>query len=167
LARTFLEIARYGSFVAAADRLHVTQTAITARIRNLESQLGCTLFVRNRTGTRLTGDGEAFVNYTNQLVQTWEAAQRDLPLPSGYSNTLHVGGEVSLSNPLMLDWVRRLRDGLPGHVIRAETSDSPTLLRQLELGLLDAALVYQPAYWTGLQVEQLQEEKLILIRRTG
>lgn len=164
LARTFLEIARYGSFIAAAERLHVTQTAITARIRNLESQLGCSLFVRNRAGARLTDDGEAFVSYATQLVQTWEAAQRDLPLLGGYRNTLHVGGEVSLSNPLMLDWVRRLREGLPEQVVRAEISDSQNLLKQLELGLLDAALVYQPAYWTGLQVEQLLEEKLIRIR---
>ncbi|MBF3232891.1 LysR family transcriptional regulator, partial [Pseudomonas aeruginosa] len=40
LARTFLEIARSGSFVAAAERLHLTQTAVTARIQNLEGQLG-------------------------------------------------------------------------------------------------------------------------------
>lgn len=164
LARTFLEIARCGSFVAAAERLHVTQTAITARVRNLEGQLRCTLFVRNRAGARLTKDGEAFLSYANQLVQTWEAAQRDLPLPSGYNDTLHIGAEVSLSNPLMLSWVRRLREGLPGQIIRAETGDSQNLLKQLELGLLDAALVHQPAYWAGLQVEQLLEEKLVQVR---
>lgn len=164
LARTFLEIARAGSFVAAAERLHVTQTAITARIRSLENQLDCKLFVRNRAGARLTDNGETFLSYANQLVQTWEAAQRDLPLLSGYSKTLHVGGEISLSNPLMLEWVGKLREHLAEHMIRAETSDSQTLLRQLENGLLDAALVYQPTYWTGLQVEQLQEEKLIRVR---
>lgn len=164
LARTFLEIARYGSFVAAADRLHVTQTAITARVRNLENQLDCKLFVRNRAGARLTADGEAFVSYANQLVQTWEAAQRDLPLLTGYRKLLHVGGEVSLSNPLMLHWVRSLRENISGHAIRAETSDSQNLLRQVEQGLLDAAVVYQPTYWAGLQVEQLLEEKLIQIR---
>ena len=50
LARTFLEIVRTGSFVAAAERLHVTQTTITARVQNLEQQLDCRLFVRNRAG---------------------------------------------------------------------------------------------------------------------
>ena len=94
LARTFIEIVRCGSFIAAAERLHVTQTAITARVQNLETQLNCKLFVRNRAGARLTADGEAFVSYANQLVQTWEAAQRDLPLPQGFRNVLHVGGET-------------------------------------------------------------------------
>jgi DNA-binding transcriptional LysR family regulator len=164
LARTFLEIVRHGSLASAAEKLHVTQTAITARVQKLESQLGSTLFVRNRAGARLTPDGEAFVVYANQLVQTWEAARRDLPLPDGYRNVLHIGGEVSLCNPLMLSWARELREKIPGHALRTEIRDGENLLRQLELGVLDAALVYQPEYWPRLQVEQLLEEKLIQVR---
>ena len=165
LARTFLQIVRSGSLVAAAQQLHVTQTAITARVRNLESQLGCTLFVRNRAGARLTVDGEAFVVFANQLVQTWEAAQRDLPLMPGYHTVLRLGGEVSLCNPLMLSWVQQVREHMPALAVRAEIGDGQALLKQLELGVLDAALVYQPSYWPGLQVEQVLEEKLILVRQ--
>ncbi|MCK9796600.1 LysR family transcriptional regulator [Pseudomonas sp. MAFF 302030] len=164
LARTFLEIVRSGSLIAAAERLHLTQTAISARVQNLEGQLNCKLLVRNRAGARLTADGEAFIVYANQLVQTWEAAQRDLPLLQGYHNVLRIGGEVSLCNPLMLNWVRCLRQVMPGHAIRTEIADGASLQRQLELGVLDAALVYQPVYWPGLQVEQLLEEKLIHVR---
>jgi len=140
LARTFIEIVRCGSFIAAAERLHVTQTAITARVQNLESQLNCKMFVRNRAGARLTADGEAFVGYANQLVQTWEAAQRDLPLPQGYRKLLHVGGELSLCNPLMLHWMRRLREHFPDHALSAEIGAAPQLLERLELGRLDAVL---------------------------
>ena len=165
LARTFLEITRCGSLAAAAEKLHVTQTAITARVKNLESQLGSTLFVRNRAGARLTADGEAFVVYANQLLQTWEAARRDLPRPVGLDQLLHIGGEVSLCNPLILDWAKALRQHLTSHALRFQISDAEQLLRQVEMGLLDAALVYQPAYWPGVQVEQLLEEKLIQIRR--
>ncbi|MDD2054092.1 LysR family transcriptional regulator [Pseudomonas putida] len=164
LARTFLEIVRCGSLAAAAEKLHVTQTAITARVHKLESLLDARLFVRNRAGARLTADGEAFVVYANQLLQTWEAARRDLPLPDGFHTVLHLGSEVSLYNPLMLGWIRELRDQIPSHALRTEVSQGDHLLRQLELGLLDAALVYQPVYWPGMQVEQLLEEKLIQVR---
>lgn len=163
LARTFLEIVRGGSFIAASQRMHVTQTAITARIQSLESQLGCKLFVRNRAGAKLTADGEVFVVHANQMVLTWEAAQRDLPLVKGYHNILHVGGEVSLCNPLMLKWVRALREGISTHAVRADVGDAQRLLHQLEVGTLDAALVYQPSYWPSLQVEELLEEKLIQV----
>ncbi|MCY1404521.1 HTH-type transcriptional regulator HdfR [compost metagenome] len=164
LTRTFLEIVRHGSFVAAAERMHITQTAITARIQKLEGHLNCTLFVRNRAGARLTPDGAAFVMYANQILQTWEAAQRDLPLPEGYHNVLHIGGEVSLCNPLMLRWVSRIRECIGDHAVSADIGDGQTLLRQLELGVLDAALVYQPNYLPGMLVEQVLEEKLILVR---
>nr|WP_312508291.1 LysR family transcriptional regulator [Pseudomonas luteola] len=163
LARTFLEIARTGSFLAAAERLHVTQTAVTARVQNLEAQLQCRLFVRNRAGARLTADGQVFAGYASQLVQTWDAARRDLPLPEGFRNLLTVGGEVSLSNPLILNWVKRLREALPGYAVRAEIADSSRLQQQVEQGVLDAALVYQPEYWPGMQVEQVLEEKLIQV----
>lgn len=167
LARTFIEIVRSGSLVAAAERLHVTQTAISARVQKLEQLLGCQLFVRSRSGASLTADGEGFVAYANQLVHTWEAARRDLPLPAGCHQVLHIGGEVSLCNPLVLDWVRVLHQEVPSHAIRSEVGDSETLLRKLEMGVLDAVLVYQPAYGPGLQVEQLLEEKLVRVRRVS
>lgn len=164
LARTFLEIVRSGSLVAAAERLHVTQTAISARVQKLEQQLDCQLFVRSRNGASLTGNGEAFVPYANQLLQTWETARRDLPLPDGRHRILRIGGEVSLCNPLVLDWVRALHQHLPDHAIRSEVGESETLLHKVQMGTLDAALVYQPLYGPGLQVEQLMEEKLIRIQ---
>ncbi|WP_341960005.1 LysR family transcriptional regulator [Pseudomonas sp. RC10] len=167
LARTFLEIVRHGSLMAAAETLHVTQTAITARVQKLESHLNCTLFIRNRTGAKLTSDGEAFVVFANQLVQTWDAARRELPLPDGYRHVLRVGAEMSLCNPLMLSWVREIRSSIPEYALHSEVKDGDALMKDVERGVLDAALVYQPAYWPGLQVEELLEEKLILVRVVG
>ena len=134
-------------------------------MQKLESLLGVTLFIRNRAGARLTPEGEAFVVYANQLLQTWEAARRDLPRPEGLNQVLHIAGEVSLCNPLILSWTKALRQHLTSHAVRVQIRDGEQLLRQVEMGLLDAALVYRPAYWPGVQVEQLLEEKLIQIRR--
>jgi DNA-binding transcriptional LysR family regulator len=163
LARTFLDIVRTGSFMATAERLHITQTTVTARIQNLEDQLECKLFIRNRSGARLTDDGERFMSYAIQLVQTWDAARRHFPLPSGFNDLLAFGGEVSLSTPVMLNWSCRLKEEIPTHAIHIEVSDGRILQEKLERGVLDAALVYRPEYWPGMQVEQLMEEKLIQI----
>lgn len=164
LARTFLEIVRLGSLMAAAEKLHVTQTAITARVQKLESHLNCTLFIRNRAGAKLTPDGEAFVVFANQLVQTWDAARRHLPLPDGYRNVLRVGAQMSLCNPLMLSWVREIRKAIPDYALHSQVKEGNALMKDIERGALDAALVYEPAYWPSLQVEELLEEKLILVR---
>jgi len=164
LARTFLEIARTGSFMAAAERLHITQTTVTARIKNLEGQLGCRLFVRNRSGASLTGNGEGFVGHAAQLVHTWEAARRELPLPEGTGSVLTLGAEISLWNPVLLNWVSALSGELPGVALHAEVGEPQSLLERLKRGVLDVALVHQPVYTPGIQVEQLLEEKLILVR---
>lgn len=63
----------------------------------------------------------------------------------------------------MLAWVQRLRQALPDHALRSDVASDNELLKKLELGALDAALVHQPAYWPGLQVEQVLEEKLIQV----
>ena len=71
-ARTFLEIIHTGSFLKAADRLHVTQTTVSARIRTLEQSLGNRLFVRSRNGVTLTAAGREFERYAQSFVQVWE-----------------------------------------------------------------------------------------------
>ena len=163
LARTFINIVHTGSFIAAAERLHVTQTTVTARIHNLESQLGCQLFTRNRAGAKLTDNGERFLRYASQLVQTWDAARRDLSLTQGLDDQIAIGGEVSLGTPLMLKWARELHNELPSHAVRVEVADGADLQERLELGLIHAAIVYRPEYRVGIQVEQLLEEKLIQV----
>src|SRR5690606_29329555 len=163
LARTFLEIVRTGSFMAAAERLHITQTTVTARIHNLEGQLGCRLFVRNRSGARLTGHGERFVGHASQLVQTWAAARRELPLPEGTGRLIVIGGEVSLWHPLLLIWLAAPRQRQPDLAVRVAVGEARVLHEKRALGVLDAALVHQPGYSPGMQAEQLLEEKLVLV----
>ncbi len=164
LARTFLEIVRTGSFIAAGERLHVTQTTVTARVRNLEGQLGCRLFVRNRAGAKVTSDGERFVAHAQQLVGVWEAARRELPLPKGAGTILTIGCEISLWNPFLVKWLTALRAYQPEMAVRVEVGERRSTNDKIEQGVMDAALVHQPEYWPGVQVEQLLEEKLIQVR---
>src|SRR5688500_2442545 len=81
LAQTFLEIVATGSFMRAAERLHVTATAVSARVRKLEDSLGRKLFVRNKAGATLTSAGEHFLRYAPSLVQLWERARHQVSVP--------------------------------------------------------------------------------------
>ncbi|MDY7219378.1 LysR family transcriptional regulator [Denitrificimonas sp. JX-1] len=164
LARTFLAIVRCGSFIAAAEQLCVTQTTVTARIKNLESQLQCPLFVRNRAGASLTVHGEQFVRYAHQLLQTWEAARAALPFPEQLRVQVRLAAETSLWNPLLKDWFTQLSQQRSDYAVHASVHDAETLRKKLETGELDAVLMHEPHYWPGLQVEQLLEEKLVQVQ---
>jgi DNA-binding transcriptional LysR family regulator len=164
LARTFLEITRTGSFAGAAERLHLTQTAITARIQKLEELLGSRLFVRNRAGARLTPDGERFTPHAIQFLQTWDKARADMVLPQGHRTRLSVGAEASLWNPLFFNWICWMREHEPEVALHTEVDNAEALFGRLENRMLDLVLVHRPDYFPGLQVEQLLEEKLIMVR---
>ena len=60
LIKTFIEVAATGSFVAASDRLYVTQSAVSLRIQRLEDSLGHLLFTRSKAGAILTPAGQEF-----------------------------------------------------------------------------------------------------------
>ena len=105
IARTFLEVVKTGSFVGAANNLHLTQTAVSARIRVLEEQLDRPVFIRNKAGAKLTQAGEQFLRFATTLVQVWARAQRAVALPPGRETVVTVGAELSLWSPLLRHWL--------------------------------------------------------------
>jgi DNA-binding transcriptional LysR family regulator len=163
-ARTFLEIVHCGSFLRAAERLNVTQTTVSARIRTLEEGLGRQLFVRNRNGARLTTAGREFERFAQSFVQIWERARHQLALPPGSTGALALGGELSLWNPLLLDWLVGMRARRPDIAVHAHVGVADQLLEQLRTGTLDIAVLYAPKLLPGFRVELLREEQLVLVR---
>jgi LysR family transcriptional regulator, flagellar master operon regulator len=166
LARTFLEIVSTGSFLRAAERLHVTQTAVSARIRSLEDLLGRRLFVRNKAGASLTSAGEHFMRYAPTLIQVWERARHQVAVPAGRRAVITVGCEVSLWDPLLLDWLLWMRRSAPHLALRTEVGVPDGLIGQVSEGILDIAIVYAPRQRPGLRIELLIEEKLVLVTTT-
>ncbi|HMN81000.1 MAG TPA: LysR family transcriptional regulator [Burkholderiaceae bacterium] len=166
LARTFLEIVASGSFAQAAERLHVTQTAVSARIRTLEGLLGRRLFVRNKSGASLTPAGERFQRHAAILVQAWEQARHQVSVPAGRDAVVTIGCEPSLWDPLLLNWLLRMRATAP-HLALHTVVDSPGhLLNRVSEGTLDLAVVYAPQQRPGLRIDLLLEEKLVLVSTT-
>lgn len=163
LARTFLEIVACHSFVQAAERLHVTQTAVSARVKTLEDLLGRQLFVRNKAGASLTPAGEQFVRHAMTLVQVWERARQQMAVPPGRRALVTVGCEISLWQPLLVDWLLWMRKNAPDLALRTEVGLADDLLERVAHGTLDIVIAYAPRQRPGLRVELLIEEKLVLV----
>jgi LysR family transcriptional regulator, flagellar master operon regulator len=161
-ARTFLEIIHAGTFARAAERLHVTQTTVTARVQALESSLNCRLFVRNRAGARLTKSGEAFVKPAKNMLEAWEQAKQLCSMADYQAQqTLRVGGEISLWNPILIDWLLTMNNDLPHLLVNSQVTTTDSLYQSLQKQEIDAIIVHSPRYLPSLVVEQIAEEKLI------
>ena len=163
LAQTFLAIVEAGTFQRAAERLHVTQTAVSARVRQLESHLGSALFVRNKAGASLTPAGERFLRFAQTLVQAWERARHQVAVPPGRRALVTVGCEMNLWDPLLVDWLLWMHRAAPHLALRTEVGPPAALLDRVADGVLDIAVVYAPQSRPGLKVELLIEEKLVLV----
>ncbi len=163
LAKTFLEIVSTGSFIRAAERLNVAQTTVSARIHALEQRVGRPLFVRNKAGASLTPAGEQFLRFAPTFVQLWQRTLHQVAVPPGHRAVLVVGSEVSLWQPLLLDWVLWMRRSLRDIALRVHVDVPQDLIDQVAAGLVDIAVIYAPQHRPGLKIDLLLEERLVLV----
>lgn len=161
--RTFLAVAANGSFLEASNRLHVTQSTVSARIQNLESYLGTRLFQRNRAGATLTQAGHRFMRHAKSLLLTVEQARHDIGLPSRFRASITVGARIALWEGFLPEWVGRMRESAPDISIRSEISFEEDLMRRLIEGTLDIGLMYTPQHTPGVMIEHLFDEILFLM----
>ncbi|MEQ8860886.1 MAG: LysR family transcriptional regulator [Pseudomonadales bacterium] len=163
LARTFLTVVAAGNFSAAAGRLFVTQSTVSARIATLEDQLGCRLFVRNKGGTTLTAEGRWFQAHATTLVRTVERVRQEVGVARGFAASVTIGGRFGLWESLLLAVLPRIRATAPDLAIRSEIGFEDDLMQGLVEGRLDIGVMYTPENRPGLTVQPLHDETLVYV----
>lgn len=163
LARTFLAVIATGSFVGAAQRLHVTQSTVSVRIQRLEQSLGAELFARNKGGAVLTPAGRQFQRHATVLTRTVAQARQDIGSVSGFGATLTVGGRLGLWEDLLLRWLPIYSQLAPDVAVRALIGFEADLMEGLIEGRTDIGVMYTPQARPGLTVEPLLEERLVMV----
>jgi len=161
--RTFLAVAAHGSFLEAANRLHVTQSTVSARVQGLETYFSARLFVRNRAGAALTPGGRRLLRHAKALLLTLEQARHEVGLPSRFTASITVGARIALWEGFLPRWLGQMRQRFPELSIRSEIGFEEDLMRGLVEGNLDLALMYTPYQAPTLQVEHLFDETLVLV----
>ncbi len=161
--RTFLEVVEAGSFIRAAEALSVTQSTVSARIKELELRLGQPLFVRRKSGVTLTTAGRRFQPHAATLLHVLQQARQDIALPAEMRAVLNVGGQFSLWERILLNWIGWFRADRPDVAVRAEVGTPESLMRHLTDGLLDFAVIYAPEARPGFRIEKLMDENLLMV----
>ena len=159
--RIFYYVAKYQSFTQAARILLNSQPNITRSMNNLESELGCRLFVRSNRGVQLTPEGEklyAHVAVAHEQLQAGEAElSGDKSLQRG---VVSVGASETALHGYLLSRLCRFHRKYPGIRIRISSHSTPQAVASLRRGLVDFAVVTTP---TGV-VKPLEEIRLKTFR---
>jgi DNA-binding transcriptional LysR family regulator len=132
LLKTFVEVYHTRHFARAADNLFITPSAVSARIRLLETQLGTALFFRERNNIRLTSAGERFLGHARNMLRLWEQAHYDVAIDADPQPNLTILTVPGLWDGVRLDWLRDLHEREPGLSLRVETLNSNQITTRLQ-----------------------------------
>ncbi|HEX7784500.1 MAG TPA: LysR family transcriptional regulator [Sphingobium sp.] len=139
--------ARFGSFTAAAERVGVTQSAITKSVADLERQLGYALFNRTARGVILTDEGRAFVDRAARLLEEAQDLLRGASAGSdAYAGVLRIGVCPASLEWLLVDPLATLVTRHPSIRLDLVGGSFDKVVQQLRAGAIDVALGYEAAF---------------------
>ena len=160
--RTFLAIVETGSLVRASERLNVTQSTVTARLRTLEDELGQTLLLRNKSGATLTPAGTKLLRYAEIMVGLWRQARYETGLPQGTEAVCNFGCHVDLWPGPGRAFFNLLNQAHPRVALSASQGEHAELNQSLGFGLLDAVMTYEPTAQGNQTIHALRPDEIVL-----
>lgn len=160
LLQTLVAIVDSGSFAAAAQRIHRTQSAVSMQMRRLESIAGKPIFDRASRKARLTPAGETLLAYARRIL-TLEGEAFALLGDAELSGTIRLGWPEDCVASLLPDILVSFATDYPQAAISLRCDDSAVLREQIAAGELDLALVARGAGWQD--VEPIRREPLVWV----
>jgi len=160
--KTFLEIYRVRHFGKAAEKLCITQSAASARIKLLEERLGVKLFTRERHAIEPTPAGHRFHKYAEMTVSGWEQARVMVALPEQYSQSLSIGYLPDTWHLFLKNWVDEIHSQLPETALNLTIHAGQNVQELILSGALDLGFVFEPINSPRLQSVNIASLRLKL-----
>jgi DNA-binding transcriptional LysR family regulator len=142
LLHTFLEVRRLGNFHSAAENLHVTQAAVSQRIKHLETILTTPLFVREKNNIYPTAAGEQLVSTAESILEAWNQARRDIGRLPSTSAQLSLAAEPGAWELIGKSSLGMLTREWPELSLRADQLGEDVIAKRIRRQTLDIGLVF-------------------------
>jgi len=160
----FLAITKHKTVHAAAEALYVTQTAITQRIRALETKLSTTLFIRTRRGMQLTPEGEALLRYCHAAQEL--AGEALAKIQGGGIQTtsrISITGPTSIMSSRIIPECVNVMQKYPNLLVHFDINDIENRDRALRAGDSDLAILQTEDITKEMESKLLHPEKYVLV----
>ncbi|WP_119388502.1 pca operon transcription factor PcaQ [Taklimakanibacter lacteus] len=168
--QTFVEVAKHRSVMRAADRLHVSQPAVTKTIRELEEALGVRVLERDGRGMRVTRHGEVFLRHAGASLSALRQGIDSVSAERlGAAPPLRVGALPTVSTRIMPKAMMMFLSETTGSRVKVVTGENSLLLEQLRVGELDIVVgrLAAPQNMSGFSFEHLYSEEVQFVVRAG
>ena len=165
--KIFATVARCNGMNRAADALHTVQSNVTARIRVLESKLGCPLFDRHSRGVALTAAGRRLLPYADNILRLLEEAQRAARDDGEPGGSLTLGSLETTAALRLAPVLSHFVAAYPKVDLVLRTGTTCELIDDVLARRLEAAFVCGPVDHVELEVETVFTEELVLLAAPG
>lgn len=167
LLDTFLDLIETRNFNRTAERLGITQSTVSSRIRSLETLLDKQLFIRGKSGTEPTVAGIRFEDHARAVKLRWLDARREIQSVGKFDQLIRIGIQFELYERVLEGWLEWVRTTLPKLAIYVEIDYSNQMILDLTTGSLDLAVLYSPQYLPDMHYEQIAEENFVMVSTRG
>lgn len=161
--KTFIAVARDGTFTGAGAHLGLTQSAVSAQIKRLEEYLGVALFDRSARAAALNAHGREMLPQAEELVAM--AERMVTTAGAGHvSGSLRIGAIASVQQALLVDALGRFRAVYPDVRVRIVPGVSLSLLGQVDAGEVDMSVLIRPPFTLPPELgwQRLLNEQVVL-----
>lgn len=164
----FVWVARLQSVTRAAEKLFLTQSAVSSRIAALEDELGAALLDRRDRVFRLTSAGTRFLDYAERLLALQREVRHELGAPEHLPLSLRVGGIETVLHTWLIPLVAATKARSPQLEFELTVEMTPVLNDQVRRGSLDLIFSAAPAAGQGVVTEPLPSMEMVFAgRRDG
>ncbi|AKJ28934.1 LysR family transcriptional regulator [Caldimonas brevitalea] len=164
----FVAVVQELHFRRAAERLHITQPALSMRIRALEEDVGVRLLERDRRRVSVTAAGAVFYEHASAAVAHAQQARAEaLRAARGESGRLRIGFTVIALHGSLPQAVRVYRERHPGVRVELGEMPSPAVEAALLAAEIDIGVLHPPVQAAGLVTQPLPDDPLVLALPAG
>ncbi len=151
----FYWVASLKSISRAADKLYLTQSAMSSRIATLEEELGILLLDRRDKQFKLTVAGARFLVYAQKLLELQREVKQEMGSGAPMAVSMRIGAIESVLHSWLIPWLEKLRGDHPGLELELTVETTPILMDQIQRGTLDLVFAVLPASADGVRNQAL------------
>ncbi len=167
LLRSLLAAADAGTITDAAANIHVSQSALSRRLQQLEADLGATLIVRNRHGIELTDVGRLTVEQGRDIVDRYDQLRRSIVENLGLQRgEVRVGGGATVASFLLPAAIAEFHSRHPGIIFHVKEAGSHEIASDVSGGRLDLGVITLPVSARDLDISELFRDEIVLVGRS-
>lgn len=147
----FYWVASLKSISRAAEKLYLTQSAMSSRIAKLEEELGVLLLDRSDKQFKLTAAGARFLVHANKLLELQRDAKAEMGSGVVTAVSMRIGANESVLYSWLIPWLEELRKEQPGLELELTVETTPILNEHIQRGSLDLAFAVLPSSADGVR----------------